>query len=143
MMSSDSLVLALGSNLSDRAGWIARAERLLEEEFGPMAYRSETKETQAIGFDGPPFLNAIAVFHCSMEPLDALAVCKRIERTLGRNDSAEYDSFGNRKYHDRIIDIDILFYGDRKLCTRELVIPHPAVNSRPFINELLLTLRPL
>lgn len=142
-MNSDILILALGSNLGDREAFINRAVNRLEEVFGPALQRTEAIESQAIGFDGPAFLDALAVFRCTLEPLEVLAVCKRIEREMGRTDEPEYDAEGNRIYHDRIIDIDILMYGDRKLSLPRLVIPHRAIDTRPYITELLLTLRPL
>ncbi|MCQ2173542.1 MAG: 2-amino-4-hydroxy-6-hydroxymethyldihydropteridine diphosphokinase [Bacteroidales bacterium] len=142
-MDSDTLVLCLGSNLGNREEWLSKALTMLEEAFGPVLKKTQAVQTRAIGFAGPPFLNMIALFRCHSEPLEVLAVCKDIERRLGRGDAPEYDGRGNRVYHDRTIDIDILFYGDRKLCTPQLVIPHPAVHDRPFIDELLLTLRPL
>lgn len=142
-MNKDILILALGSNLGDRAAYMDRAVFKLEEVFGPALQRTPALETQAIGFEGPAFLDALAVFRCTLEPLEVLAVCKRIERELGRTDEPEYDAEGNRIYHDRTIDIDILMYGDRKVSLPQLVIPHRAIDTRPYITELLLTLRPL
>ena len=142
-MNKDILILALGSNLGDRQAYIDQAVRRLEEVFGPAVQRTAALQTQAIGFDGPAFLDALAVFRCTLEPLEVLAVCKRIEREMGRTDAPEYDPAGNRIYHDRTIDIDILMYGDRKVSLPELVIPHSAIDTRPYITELLLTLRPL
>ena len=66
-----------------------------------------------------------------------LKICKRIERAMGRKDAPEYAADGSRIYHDRIIDIDILFYGDLRLSTPLLTIPHPQVESRPFVGILL------
>jgi 2-amino-4-hydroxy-6-hydroxymethyldihydropteridine diphosphokinase len=56
---------------------------------------------------------------------------------MGRKDAPEYAADGSRIYHDRIIDIDILFYGDLRLNTPLLTIPHPQVESRSFVRELL------
>ena len=72
-----------------------------------------------------------------------LRLCKEMERSMGRTDEPRYAADGTRIYENRIIDIDILTYGELEVSTQDLVIPHPALYSRPYIGELLLTLRPL
>ena len=62
-----------------------------------------------------------------------LQMVKSIEREMGRTDPPEYDSEGNRVYHSRIIDIDILFYGREIIDTPELTIPHKGIADRPFV----------
>ena len=137
-MKSDTLVLALGSNLGDREYFIARAEALLSEHFGPVSARSGIIGTEAVGFDGPPFLNCLLAFEgVRQEPLEILAICKETERHLGRADSPEYDADGRRIYRSRCIDIDIIYYGDRRVNTPELTIPHPGVHSREYLQVLL------
>ena len=56
---------------------------------------------------------------------------------MGRTDTPEYAPDGSRIYHNRIIDIDILFYGEHSVSTPQLSIPHPQVHSRPFVKQLL------
>jgi 2-amino-4-hydroxy-6-hydroxymethyldihydropteridine diphosphokinase len=60
---------------------------------------------------------------------------------MGRTDGPEYDADGQRIYHNRIIDIDILFFGDLQLESPRLTLPHPQVFSRPFVGELLAMLQ--
>ena len=62
-----------------------------------------------------------------------LQMVKFIEREMGRTDPPEYDSEGNRVYHSRIIDIDILFYGREIIDIPELTIPHKGIADRPFV----------
>ena len=52
---------------------------------------------------------------------------------MGRTDPPEYDGEGNRIYHSRIIDIDILFYGTERIDIPELTIPHKGIADRPFV----------
>ena len=52
---------------------------------------------------------------------------------MGRLDPPEYDGAGNRIYHSRIIDIDILFLGALRMDTPELTIPHKDIQNRPFV----------
>ena len=132
------LTLLLGTYLGDRQANIDEALRGLDKAFGGRRLRmTPVLETQACGFDGPPFLNTIVVYSSRMEPLNILLLCKRIERSMGRKDAPEYAPDGSRIYHNRIIDIDILFYGEHRINTPELTIPHPQVLSRPFVRELL------
>ena len=135
------IYLALGTNLGDRAQNIKTALALLEEAFGlPPKSVSPVVNTKACGFEGPDFLNCIAVFQTRRRPLTVLKICKSIEARMGRTDSPEYDGGGRRIFHDRIIDIDILFYGNLTVDTPELTIPHPQVEERPYIKELLASL---
>lgn len=137
----EKLYLALGSNLGDRGDNIDRALELLDDALNSRYVSlSPVLETKALGFSGNDFLNCIVVYSCDSDPFDILDICKGIERKMGRTDPAEYDEKGNRIYHDRIIDIDILMYGDRRICTERLTIPHPQVETRPYIKELLLLL---
>ena len=134
------VILSLGSNLGDRRKNLDGALELLKEELGPITSVTEYLNTASCGFSGPDFLNCIAVFQTRRRPHTVLKICKDIERRMGRTDTPEYDNEGRRIYRDRIIDIDILFYGDRHIDTPDLTIPHPQVYSRPYIRELLETL---
>lgn len=137
----EKLYLALGSNLGDRERNITRALELLDIRLNGHALAiSPMMETKAIGFDGKDFINCVALYDCGSDPYEVLDICKSIERQMGRTDEREYDAEGRRVYHDRIIDIDILMYGDRKIDSDRLVLPHPQVETRPYIKELLLLL---
>lgn len=132
------LYLLLGSNLGDRQANIEAAAEALDRAFGGRRLRiSEIMETQACGFDGPPFLNAVVVYSSGCKPETILGICKRIERSLGRTDAPEYAPDGSRIYRSRTIDIDILVYGDTRMHTDVLTIPHPQIYSRPFVAPLL------
>lgn len=137
----DKLYLALGSNLGDRESYIRQAVRLLDVKLGrDHEAITPLMQTEAIGFDGGDFLNCIVVYRSDLSPKRILGICKEVEKELGRTDAPEYDASGKRVYHDRTIDVDILMYGSRKVETEDLVIPHPQVESRPYIKELLLFL---
>lgn len=140
-MPAAELLLAIGTNLGDRESNIREAVARLDAELGMHCEAmSDIIETEALGFNGPAFLNCIVRYRSCRRPLTILAICKKIEREMGRTGAPEYDSEGRRIYHDRIIDIDILTYGKRCIRTADLTIPHPQVETRPFIKELLLTL---
>ena len=126
---------SLGSNLGDREANILEALRRMDEAFG-VHYSSLSSliETEPMGFSGGKFLNAAVLYRIPAEsPLWTLYMIKSIEREMGRIDPPEYDSEGNRVYHSRIIDIDILFYGREIIDTPELTIPHKGIAERPFV----------
>lgn len=135
------ITLLLGSNLGDREANLKEAQRRLDAILCSAA-KAQTPaiRTEAIGFEGPFFLNKALRYSCTLSPEELLAACKSIERDMGRTGQPEYDAQGKRVYHDRIIDIDILYYADLKLDTPELTIPHPQINTRPFVAELLKSL---
>ena len=132
------LTLLLGTNLGNREANIATALAKLDKELSGRRLRmTPVIETEACGFVAPPFLNAVAVYASARKPESILRICKRIERQMGRNDEPEYAPDGSRIYHSRIIDIDILTYGDLQMQTPQLTIPHPQIKSRPFMKVLL------
>jgi len=141
------IFLLLGSNLGDRAANLAGArerlyERLVFEYFeydeSPKVYFSPEVKSEAVGFEGPFFLNQIVVFEeLRISPLELLDVCQEIEVEMGREaHQAEYDDEDRRIYKDRIIDIDILAFDEIESDTKRLTLPHPQVWSRPFVMEI-------
>ena len=134
-MKSRSVYLAFGSNLGDREKNIREAVALLDNAFGvPCKRLSSLIETQAEGFEGPPFLNAAGVWDLDLEPFRILQLCKETERRLGRTDEGiRLDISGRRIYRNRTIDIDILLIGDERLDTPVLQVPHPRMREREFV----------
>jgi 2-amino-4-hydroxy-6-hydroxymethyldihydropteridine diphosphokinase len=131
------LYLALGSNIGARKANIMSALSFLNGIFGRYEALSDLVVTEACGFDGPPFLNCVVRYSSRKSPASILAICKDIERRMGRTDQPRFAPDGTRIYHNRIVDIDILMYGKVQMDTPELTIPHPQVESRPFIKPLL------
>lgn len=132
------VTLLLGSNLGDRERNIRSALNLLDIALGARPSASSSIiPTEACGFEGPEFLNCIVKYKTLKRPRTVLSICKNIEKALGRSDSPEYDAEGKRIYHDRIIDIDILYYGNLRMESPELTVPHPQIQTRPFVRELL------
>ena len=99
---------------------------------------SRVLETEALGFDGPAFLNQAVCFESDIAPEALLDLCQDIEVRLGRpRHEAQYDAQGRRVFSNRTIDIDILKYNDLEIHTDRLVIPHPQLWERPYVQELL------
>ena len=123
------IVLAFGSNLGDREGFILAAYRLLEEELGELIRKSPFIETSPWGFESDnSFINSVAEFETLKSPFEALAICNKIEKELGRKRNPEH-----KGYQNRTIDIDILLYEDIVLDTPTLKIPHPLIAERDFV----------
>lgn len=139
------LYLSLGTNLGDRRKNINEAIKRLDAAIGIHFSRlSSIDESKSWGFEGPAFLDCVAVYDVGI-PEDVekygeklLSVCKNIEKELGREEVIEYDKKGGRIYHDRPIDIDILFIGKSRFRTDDLTVPHPLIRQRDFIMKPLL-----
>ena len=138
--------LGLGSNLGNRELNLLKAMNLLDEVFGTHPERiSRIIETPAWGFDGQPFLNLCVLYRLprtaspEQHAMEILGQVKEVEKALGRNpDEPLFDAEGNRIYHDRIIDVDILCYGAFTIKNESLVIPHPLIRDRDFARKPLL-----
>ena len=132
------IVLGFGSNLGDREEYILSAYRLLQEELGELIKKSSFIETPAWGFESDnSFINSVAVFETLKSPFEALEICNKIEKELGRKRNPEH-----RGYQNRTIDIDILFYEDIILDTPTLKIPHPLIAEREFVLKPLKEILP-
>ena len=117
--------LGLGSNMGTRQRNLDRALDLLSQRLrmGPI---SPIYDTEPIGNpDQPRFLNLVCQASTGLAPAELLTLAKGIEAKLGRTPGASNTA--------RPIDIDILFYGDQIIKTRELVIPHPKLAERAFV----------
>ncbi|MBR3857820.1 MAG: 2-amino-4-hydroxy-6-hydroxymethyldihydropteridine diphosphokinase [Bacteroidaceae bacterium] len=124
-----SLYLSLGSNLGDREDMLRRAIALIEERVGAVQRVSSFIETEPWGFESEhPFLNAAVMVRTTLSPVECLDATQQIERELGRKKKSK-----GGIYHDRPIDIDLLLYGDLKLSTPRLTIPHPHMYERDFV----------
>lgn len=132
------LYLALGTNLGNREENLSHALRLLSERVGRLTACSRFYETAPAGFESPHlFLNAAAAFDSPLAPEQALAATQQIEREMGRTAKSRH-----QQYADRIIDIDLLIDGDRKIDTAPLSLPHPLMHKRRFVLEPMAEIAP-
>jgi len=134
MTRSGFLYLALGSNLGNRTRNLGEAcDRL--RELVIINRVSHVYETPPWGVvDQPAFLNQVVEASSELEPAELLKAIKKIENDMGRIPSV--------RYGPRLIDIDILLYGDRVVDTSDLVIPHPRMFERAFVLTPLAELAP-
>ena len=125
--------LSLGTNIGDKRENLKRAIEALSLALGHYTALSEFTETSPWGFESERnFLNCCVAFETGLEPLQLLDITERIERELGRT-AKSTDGI----YHDRIIDIDILLFGDMVVNDRRLTIPHPLMHKRLFVLQPL------
>jgi 2-amino-4-hydroxy-6-hydroxymethyldihydropteridine diphosphokinase len=121
--------IALGSNLGDRAGWLRQArEKLSELSAVELLRASAVYETAPVGkTDQPAFLNQVIEIRTTLAPEALLAQLLHIEAELGR--------VRNERWGPRLIDLDLLAFGNRQARTRRLALPHPELQRRRFVLE--------
>ena len=117
--------LGIGTNLGDR-------ERNLQEARAALSQRLEILKESSIyqtapwGYlDQPAFLNQVIEAQTALSSLNLLDVLKQTEKQLGRQ--------ANFRFGPRLIDLDILFYGNRIIQTPRLQVPHPHLTERAFV----------
>jgi 2-amino-4-hydroxy-6-hydroxymethyldihydropteridine diphosphokinase len=126
--------LALGTNLGDRLANLRAAIDGLPPTVR-VTRESPVYETPPWGVtDQPAFLNMVAETETDLAPLALLEYLKGLETRLGRQPGA--------RYGPRLIDLDVLFYGDLVLQAPRLVIPHPHLDERAFVLVPLADLAP-
>ena len=130
----DLVYLSLGSNVGDRAANLNTAiDRL--RAFGEVVAVSSCYETEPVEFTAQPwFLNCAVALDTEQMPGQLLSGILDIEQQLGRRR-------GQQK-GPRILDIDILLFGDSIVEDAGLTIPHPAMQERRFVLEPLSEIAP-
>ena len=132
--------IALGSNLESRFGdregnlWEA-VERI--RELGEVKAVSSSYDTEPVGYlDQPRFLNAALVLETSLEPTELMRALLEVEQAMGR------ERVGAVAKGPRVIDLDLLLYGQVVMNTTELTLPHPEMLERRFVLEPLAEIAP-
>lgn len=120
------LYLLLGGNLGNKQQVFADARTRLEKQVGIISAQSAIYETEPWGFESEDlFWNQALELKTDLSPEDILEQTQLIEKELGRiRKEKQYDS--------RVIDIDIMFFGDQVIKTGNLTVPHPRIQERKF-----------
>ncbi|MCD6228715.1 MAG: 2-amino-4-hydroxy-6-hydroxymethyldihydropteridine diphosphokinase [Candidatus Omnitrophica bacterium] len=128
--------VGIGSNLGNRRENIKKAIGYLEEDSRIIIEKiSSVIETEPLG--GPPqgkYLNGVIKIKTDYSPKELLGVLQRIEKRMGRKREV--------RFGPRVIDLDILLYGEEIIDDPELKIPHPRMFEREFVLGPLFELEP-
>lgn len=124
-LTSIPVYIGLGSNLEPRLDYMRSAvERI--RAFGEDIQMSHVYETAPVGgIPQPDYLNAALRCNTSLGPLELFQELKKIEREVGRT--------VRPRWHEREIDLDLLFYEDLVLESTDLTVPHSEIARRGFV----------
>lgn len=132
--------IALGSNLDSPAGDRAANIHLAIghlHTLGAVLAASSFHDTAPVGYlDQPRFLNAAVLVETALSPFALLEAMLAIERTMGRDRSLTVAK------GPRVIDLDLILFGDAVIETAALTLPHPAMRRRRFVLEPLADIAP-
>jgi 2-amino-4-hydroxy-6-hydroxymethyldihydropteridine diphosphokinase len=120
--------IGVGSNLDDPVAQVTEAIEELETlpDSLPIA-RSSLYGSKAMGDAGQPdYVNAVVSIDTVLSPQVLLQALQAIERRKGRVRTGE-------KWGPRVLDLDLLLYGNRVIDSAELTIPHPGLHERDFV----------
>ena len=117
--------LGLGSNLGDREKHLRKGLQFLSRSVQLVRF-SSMYETEPWGdTEQPRFLNLVCEANAEISPHRLLEVAKEVEQRVGRKPTF--------RHGPRVLDIDLLFYGNQVVTTSELTIPHPRITERAFV----------
>jgi 2-amino-4-hydroxy-6-hydroxymethyldihydropteridine diphosphokinase len=119
--------VALGSNLDDPRAWIERGfDALARLPRSSLTARSRLYRTAPWGIaEQPDFVNAVAAIETALSPRELLDAVLAIEAGAGRVRGA--------RNGPRVLDLDVLLYGERTVLEPGLKIPHPRLQERAFV----------
>jgi 2-amino-4-hydroxy-6-hydroxymethyldihydropteridine diphosphokinase len=131
--------IALGSNLGDRLAHLhaafdcLREIALVNEPFlGAAIYQTEPMLCPP---GSPLFYNSVAEIGFDGTPSGLLEITRSIEIKIGRSPT-------HIRNAPRIIDVDLLYFGNQHIATDTLVLPHPRLSERRFVLQPLAEIRP-
>lgn len=122
----ESVIIAVGSNMGDRLSYIQKAGEFLESLSEGYFKKSSIWESEPIGGAKYTFLNCTAEITSSLEPEVLLKKVKDFERSCGR----EKDPV---RWGPRVIDLDLIAFGNLVIQEEDLIIPHPEFKNRLFV----------
>ena len=136
--------IGLGSNLGNRKEnleWAARelSSFLNIEGVAPVFQTAALMKEDSPAEWNLPYLNSVVSGEFSGSPRELLNVLKKTEQVMGRSPSAS----GAIKWAPRLIDLDLLIFGDQVIAESDLQVPHPGMTQRSFVLDPLKHLAPL
>ena len=135
-MKMEEIFLLLGTNQGELKTNLLKALREIEKNRIRIIKKSKIYKSRPWGLHNQPdFLNMAVEVKCDYSPIELLKIAKEIESKLGRKRT-------KKRWGPRIIDIDILFYRNKIINTKELIIPHEEFYNRPFAIKSLAEISP-
>ena len=121
--------IGLGSNLHDPVAQLTRAFAALDALSGSrLLRRSALYRSRPLGPAGQPdYVNAVAAVATRLAPAALLAALQAIEYRQGRRRE------GAVRWGPRVLDLDLLLYGEQTICSPQLQVPHPGLARREFV----------
>lgn len=120
-------VIALGSNLDEPEKNIELAISLIADSTNLLSRSSLFKTKPVGGPSQPDYINAVCIIESILPPLELLKMLHGVEKSMGR--------VRNEKWGPRIIDCDLIAYGDFVSQAESLTLPHPRAHQRRFVLE--------
>ena len=127
MSKQHQVVLSLGTNQGNRLENIERCIDSLHREIGTIIRVSKLYETLAWGFESEKFYNCAVVMHTHKSAHQLLEEVLLLEEALGRV-RTNFEG-----YQARVIDIDVIAYGEEIIASDKLQVPHPEMQNRLFV----------
>jgi 2-amino-4-hydroxy-6-hydroxymethyldihydropteridine diphosphokinase len=141
-VAQEAVYIGLGSNLGDRIGALRTAvENLMALENSKLTAVSGIYETSPVGLESGPFLNAVAGIVTGLLPHPLLFKLMDMEKDMGRERVVKMKGKTGSP-QARVIDLDLLLYGNAKIRDKDLELPHPRMLHRRFVLEPLAELAP-
>ncbi|EKD77478.1 MAG: 2-amino-4-hydroxy-6-hydroxymethyldihydropteridine pyrophosphokinase [uncultured bacterium] len=128
--------VALGSNLNDPRKQVITALRFIRDIANTIVIaESSLHQTVPMGpQDQPDYINQVIAVKTQLTAHELLFALQTIENKMGRVRTIRWGA--------RIIDCDILLFGDEVIHTENLIIPHPEMTKRPFVLDPLAEIAP-
>lgn len=131
--------IALGSNLGDSPAHLQAAREGLREiaTAGEPFLQASNHRSEPLHCPpgSPSFLNSVVEIAWEGTPSELLEITQALEKKLGRLPKTERNA-------PRVIDLDLLYFGNQTIATEALTLPHPRITERRFVLEPLAEIRP-
>lgn len=136
MAAKQTVYISIGSNLGNRKQNLQKAIFRVDSELGRVGAISPIYNAPAWGFESEDFLNACVTFDTNLSPEKCLEGLIEIEKSMGR------ERTDRQGYQSRIIDLDIIYFGNQVIHTDTLTVPHPRMAGRKFVLKPLADIAP-
>ena len=137
MSSPVTVFLGLGSNIGDRCAALHQAILAVANRAGEVVFRSSVYQTAPWGnTDQPDYFNQVLQLSTHLSAEQLLQVILEVEKRMGRIREADH------RNAPRVIDIDILYFGDQCIDSEKLQVPHPRAHLRNFVLRPMMEIAP-